>query len=103
VEDRPTGARLPHAGPRSRFPRPCHTAVVDLRRQRLYLSRYVPHYGLDLLGSGFGFVHGFGRLGFFGFGSFCSCFVAWSNSVSTGRASAEVMALNLSYSNSALT
>ena len=51
---------------------------------------------------GFVEAHGFGGLGFLGFGSFFKSFVACSNSVSTGRGSLAVSALNLSYSNSAL-
>src|SRR5664280_113082 len=48
------------------------------------------------------FVHGLGRLDFVFFGSCGRPFVACSNSLSTGRGSPAVNALNLSYSDSAL-
>ena len=65
------------------------------------LAKEEPFEG-GVFDDGFVEAHGFGGLGFLGFGSFCKSFVACSNSVSTGRGSLAVSALNMSYSNSAL-
>ena len=48
--------------------------------------------GINVLGPGFGFVHGLGGLDFFGRGNFCNCFAACSKSASTGRGCASANA-----------